>query len=299
MTTPNLVEMEIFRTGDYGPKGSYTEADLDSIATDYRSDLLEAPLTFDHAQSGPAFGWVSRMRREGDRLIAAFKGVPAAVLSLMKDGAYKRRSVELFRALPHTGRPYLRAVSLLGAATPEVKGLRDVCFASQEGTCAVEFREQTDSPGADQIAIAPSADAAVPIMSDIAPAQPVPVLPDVSARLSALFGDLQSEGYCLAESDAAALRELFSSDTAAAAADGVHDGLDCLARILRQGLLRAPLGEQAAQTAASTFAHATDNPHQFSDRISRESIALHQGALQIMAETPAMAYRDALLRASR
>ena len=68
-TNHDTVEMEIFRCGDYGPKGSYTEADLDAIASDYSPEVHEAPLTADDAQSGPALGWVAGVRRAGDRLV--------------------------------------------------------------------------------------------------------------------------------------------------------------------------------------------------------------------------------------
>lgn len=287
MTKENLVEMEIFRTGDYGPKGSYTESDLDSLAADYRPELLEAPLTFDHAQTGPAYGWVARLRREGDRLIAAFKGVPQSVLGMIKSGAYKRRSVELFRKLPHTGKPYLRAVSLLGAATPEVKGLRDVCFSSPENAVAMEFAAGTEA-GAHTTG-ATTEDGDVP--STTAP----PDQADTASPLAVLFSDLRSEGYCLPDEEAESLAALFSSETSDAS-----PGFALLGRLLRRALLRAPLEEQnGTGEPVTAFYQTPGSARQFHERVSRESISLHQTALQIMAADPAMPYRDALLRAAR
>ena len=128
----NEIEMEIFRAGNYGAKGRYSEAELQALAEDYRPELLEAPLTFDHAQTGPAYGWVTRVRRDGDRLLAVLRGVPDAVRQLVRSGAFKQRSVELVRELQETGRPDFRAVSLLGAATPEVKGLSAIRFSAAE-----------------------------------------------------------------------------------------------------------------------------------------------------------------------
>ena len=294
----DVLEMEVFRTGDYGPKGTYSDDDLDAIAADYRADLLEAPLTFDHAQTGPAFGWVSALRREGDRLVAVLKGVPAAVKDLLRAGAYKRRSVELFRTLPHTGRPYLRAVSLLGAATPEVKGLREVCFASQEDACALEFSSEDAPPAAATPVPAP---AAVPPI-----AQPDRITP----KLTALFADLRRDGYCLAEDDATAISALFSAagDPVAPpttevssfqedSASAVDSGLDCLSRLLRQALLRAPLGEHTIRSAGAAGQGVLAT--QFSDRVEPRSFALHQAALQIINQEPELSYRDALLRAGR
>lgn len=285
MNDENLVEMEIFRTGNYGPKGSYTKADLDRMAADYRPDLLEAPLTFDHAQTGPAFGWVQRLRRDGDRLWAVLKGVPEAVISLMKSGAYKRRSIELFHALPQTGRPYLRAVSLLGAATPEVKGLRNVCFSTADTACTLEMigSENLSLPDPSPAATAPFA--------------------ALTGRLEAMFSDLRSAGFCLPDADARSLLALFSDDAAqeigsgdAATGETPHPGLDCLERLLKQSLLRAPLGAQSTANAASPPVTTTAA---FSDRCDPQSVSLHQSALQIMEVESGLTYRDALLRVCR
>jgi hypothetical protein len=304
MTHENLVEMEIFRTGDYGEKGAWSEADLATLAADYRPDLLEAPLTFDHAQSGPAYGWVAALRREGDRLVAGLKGVPAAVIEMVRSGAYKRRSVELFRKLPHTGRPYLRAVSLLGAATPEVKGLRDVCFASQQDACTVEFGEDASAGIADAAEREPASN---PQNTSGA------AVSAVEARMTELFSELRRDGYCLPEQDAEALQALVSfaakaqheaggtPDTFCAVAFAessrrVDAGVECLARILRQALPRAPLGEQGLPGTASASAPAMPAVAQFSERVEPRSFALHQAAMQILAADPSLSYRDALLR---
>ena len=133
---PSEFEMEVFRAGDYGAKGVWTEGDLDAIAQDYDPATHEAPLTLDHAQSGPAYGWVSHLRRVGDRLLATVGGVSAGVARLIREGAYKKRSVELSRrsdaGAGAGARPYLKAVSLLGAAVPEVKGLRPIAFGAED-----------------------------------------------------------------------------------------------------------------------------------------------------------------------
>lgn len=128
---PISFEMEIFRAGDYGQKGKWSEQDLDTIAQDYDTAVHEAPLTTDHAQSGPACGWVRGLRRVGDRLLALISGVPQSVAQLIRDGIYKHRSVELHKTFRETGgtRPYLRAVTLLGAAIPQVKGLAPITFS--------------------------------------------------------------------------------------------------------------------------------------------------------------------------
>ena len=51
------MELEVFRAGDYGAKGAWSEETLDRLVADYDSGLHEAPVTLDHAQRGPALGW--------------------------------------------------------------------------------------------------------------------------------------------------------------------------------------------------------------------------------------------------
>lgn len=119
------MEVEVFRAGDYGPKGAWDEAALERIAGDYDPALHEAPVTLDHAQRGPAMGWVASVRRAGDRLFARLRGVNDRLVSLVREGAYRKRSVELYPAFKGSGGPYLKAVSFLGAAAPEVKGMAD------------------------------------------------------------------------------------------------------------------------------------------------------------------------------
>ena len=123
------IELEVFRAGDYGEKGAFTEKDLDAIASDYLPERHEAPVTIDHAQSGPAFGWVKSLRRAGNRLFATLKDLKGDFLQWLKNGAFKKRSIELYKKFSSTNRPYLRAVSFLGACPPEVKGLADPVFA--------------------------------------------------------------------------------------------------------------------------------------------------------------------------
>lgn len=331
------VEMEVFRTGDYGPKGAYSETDLDRIVDDYRTDLLEAPLTFDHAQTGPAYGWVNRLRREGDRLVAVLKDVPAAVTELVRKGAYKRRSVELFQKLPHTGRPYLRAVSLLGAATPEVKGLRDVCFASREEACTVEF---ADGPGctaetANAAPVSSQNDGSArsfpgPVDAPQAHSQANPasevsskIQQQFAERVNVMFAELRRDGFCLAQDEADALVKLACLGTAlldapnalaveaaeqavSFAEDVIENGIATLDGILRRTLLRAPIGEAArdrgngrSMSPLRPGSVAFSDASACSNRVDPRSLSLHGAALQMMENEAGLAYRDALLQAAQ
>jgi len=140
------MEIEVFRAGDYGPKGTYTPEDLQRIAEDYDPGWHEAPVTLDHRQDGPAFGWVADLRCLGDVLIASLKDLHASLREWIRQGAYKKRSIELYRSFARTERPYLRALSFLGACPPEVKGLADPIFREDDGErIVVEFDDHPSS----------------------------------------------------------------------------------------------------------------------------------------------------------
>lgn len=166
------LEVEVFRAGDYGEKGSYTSDDLDALVSDYDTQLHEAPVTIDHHQSGPAFGWVRSLRRAGDLLIARLKNLDQQFRDLLKQGAFKKRSIELYRHFQQTGRPYLRAVSFLGARIPEVKGLADPIFHDSGEFVEIEFSEpgettsEADQPDATQCDQEPEAATAVAMASE-------------------------------------------------------------------------------------------------------------------------------------
>jgi len=137
------IEIEVFRAGDYGPKGKYTPEEIQQVADDYDPAWHEAPVTLDHRQDGPAFGWVADLRCAGDVLIARLKDLHESLREWVHNGAYKKRSIELYRSFARTGRPYLRAVSFLGACPPEVKGLADPIFREDDGEkVVVEFDDR-------------------------------------------------------------------------------------------------------------------------------------------------------------
>jgi len=134
-------EVEVFRAGDYGEKGNYTESDVDEIARGYNSAIHEAPVTVDHKQEGPAYGWVKRLRAAGARLFAMLGDLNAEFKETVKAGAYKKISVEIYKKFKETGKPYLRAVTFLGAQVPEIKGLSPVRFADGEGFIMIEYHK--------------------------------------------------------------------------------------------------------------------------------------------------------------
>lgn len=115
-------DVEVFRAGDYGPKGTYDVATLEAIARRYRTAPQPAPVTFDHAQDGPAHGWVEALECRGDVLVARVAQPSPELLSALAGGRFRHPSIEL-DAIDSPEGPTLRAVSFLGARLPEVKGL--------------------------------------------------------------------------------------------------------------------------------------------------------------------------------
>ena len=130
---------EVFKAGVY-PQGKFTKKEIAEIAKNYDPKFCEAPITIDHQQSGPAYGWVDTVKADGEKLKVAFKDIPQEFEQAVNDGKYKKVSVELYRNLEGKG-AYLKAVSFLGAATPQVKGLEQIKFMEAEAD-TYEFEEE-------------------------------------------------------------------------------------------------------------------------------------------------------------
>lgn len=131
--------IEICKAGTWTAKNgkpvTLTAADLDAIVSTYNPSVREAPLVFGHpADEDPAFGWVDKLKRTGDVLMAAFKQVPDAVKDLVKAGHYKKVSIALM-----PDKKTLKHVGLLGAVQPAVPGLASVKFGNGGDELVVEF----------------------------------------------------------------------------------------------------------------------------------------------------------------
>ena len=121
---------QVFKAGKY-PQGEFTKKDVEEIAKNYDPTFCEAPITIDHEQTGPAYGWVDKVKTDGDILQVSFKDTPKSFQDDVNAGKYKKVSVELYKNLEGKGH-YLKAVSFLGAAIPQVKGLEPVKFMDSE-----------------------------------------------------------------------------------------------------------------------------------------------------------------------
>jgi hypothetical protein len=131
--------LEIFRAGDYGDKGTYTERDLDQIASSYDPSFHEVPLVIGHPQTdAPAYGWVSALKRDGDTLLAKPSQVDPNFEEMVLKGRFKKRSVSFYRDDKGIS---LRHVGFLGAEPPAVKGLADARFSAEVAYQTIEFAD--------------------------------------------------------------------------------------------------------------------------------------------------------------
>lgn len=129
---------EIFDEGTWN-NVSFTSADLDAIVASFDALGLSGkiPLKYGHdgpdarTDSAPALGWVSRIYRQGTKLVADFTDLAADVAAAIKNGAYRFVSIELLRNVQAGTRklPWvLDAVALLGATAPAVGTLKPLAL---------------------------------------------------------------------------------------------------------------------------------------------------------------------------
>lgn len=166
--------LEIFGAGTHRAqtgKITVTEADLDQIVNAFNelngTNVVKPHLKLGHTDAQkwfgqkdgiPSLGWISRVWRQGTKLLADVVDVPSSVLDLIKQGRYHNVSAEVFwdANIKHNDRKYprvLSAVSLLGVEMPAVKDLAGLAaalfqsepihqFAGEEPTSIEPFEQQ-------------------------------------------------------------------------------------------------------------------------------------------------------------
>lgn len=136
-------DVEIFRVGDWtssnGYRHDWTSEDLDAIVDAYMNQDEEhpwvAPVVLGHpVDNSPAYGWVEKVYRVGDVLMARLVKLNKAFVKMLKDGAFKNRSimVDENNLLWHIG--------FLGAVPPAVSGLAPIEFKAPKGGRVMTFQ---------------------------------------------------------------------------------------------------------------------------------------------------------------
>jgi len=140
---------EVFKAGNY-PQGKFTQAEVQELAKNYDPSFCEAPITLDHEQKGPAYGWVDKLKEENGKLKATFKDLSDDLKEFVNKGKYKKISVEIYRELEGK-KPYLKAVSFLGASIPQVKGMQAVEVKEGESDVYIFEAEVEEDNDAEEI----------------------------------------------------------------------------------------------------------------------------------------------------
>lgn len=138
MQTYNLKGVEIFSVGKWN-EDSFTQTDLQNMvnAFDETKQGVRPYIKLGHnkkqelAQKDglPSLGWIDKMYINGEKLIADLSDIPKKVYDLIKVGAYKKVSCEMFFNVKIKDKKFshlITAVSLLGADTPAVMNLNDI-----------------------------------------------------------------------------------------------------------------------------------------------------------------------------
>lgn len=135
--------IEIFRAGDYGEQGSFSEADLDRVVANYQPEAgHEAPIVIGHPKdNAPAYGWIEAVKRVGSTLLAKPRDVDPVFSEMVESRKFPKRSASFYRTTDGKSIQGLRHVGFLGAMPPVVKGLADCKFADESAQEVFEFQE--------------------------------------------------------------------------------------------------------------------------------------------------------------
>lgn len=141
--------VEVFAAGTHNGD-EYTVADLDAMVEAFSKLDFKPPLKAGHVEDKPgmpALGWVSNLRRVGEKLVADFVDMPEIVYDYIKGKRYNTVSSEIYWNFKRGADVFskaLKAVALLGAEIPAVAGLKPLHeMFSTEGDIVVKYGSDT------------------------------------------------------------------------------------------------------------------------------------------------------------
>lgn len=145
--------IEVFQAGKHtdsaGNARTWSREDLDQIIANFDA-AQPAPLVIGHPKTdSPAWGWTESLKRVGGKLLAKFNQVPEQLVSAVRDGRYRNRSVKLSHDDANGWK--LIHVGLLGAAPPAVEGLAPIAFEAEPTGVTYQF-DALDAAGLSLIA---------------------------------------------------------------------------------------------------------------------------------------------------
>ncbi len=123
---------EIFRAGDYGSKGTYTDDDLEKMIANFNA-VDQVPIVIGHPETdSPAWGWVSALKRNKDVLMGKVGELHKDFVAALAEHKFKNRSVRIVRT---DAGPKLLHLGFLGAMLPRVEGLKQTAQFAGNGEC--------------------------------------------------------------------------------------------------------------------------------------------------------------------
>ena len=236
--------VEIFAVGTWrGNKTvSVTPADLDAMVQSF-NDLnakvegFKPPVKLGHTEQqefwnkdgSPALGFVEKIWRVGDKVLANFIDVPDALIDMVKRRLYNTVSIEMYSAIEHAGSKFknvLSAVAFLGAKLPAVKGLKELSaslFESAAPELKLEFSEKIEMFTQEQVDALIAADRAkAKAEFEAASAAALKAAKDEVADLKAKF-ETAEQGKVTAETALAAFKADADAKEIAALVDKAID----------------------------------------------------------------------------
>lgn len=156
-----IERVEMFAPGTHNGI-EFDVPDLDEMVRSFNENGLSGrlPVKLGHSapDTDPARGWITKVWREGDRLLATLSDVPDEIVEGIRSGAWRHVSVELLRDVKNAaGRTYrwmLDGLALLGSARPAVEVLKPLHESmTREVTFAERFAFVSALPSGDILRI--------------------------------------------------------------------------------------------------------------------------------------------------
>jgi len=140
--------IEIFKTGRHtssnGTEMEFSAEDLDKIVEKYNQRSKDvtatlAPLVKGHPKSDqPAYGWVERLARRGNYLLAKLRDLAPEIVEEVRQKKFQRISIAL------TNDMELKHIGLLGSVEPAVEGLLPISFVNFDESIDYEYSHSND-----------------------------------------------------------------------------------------------------------------------------------------------------------
>ncbi len=151
--TQDLKDIEIFQAGKWKDV-VYNLDDLDEIAANFIKlrESIKPPVKLGHNKEQellkkdgwPAAGWIMKLKRVGDKLVADINDVPRKIARIINNRGYARISSEIYTNLQDSqGTKHgkvLKAIAFLGGDIPHLKNLDDIVAQYDASLLDNEYR---------------------------------------------------------------------------------------------------------------------------------------------------------------